>query len=169
MIDAAHAAYAPEVWHDFFLATAGAAAALAGLLFVAISINLERILAYPWLPGRAGETILLLMCTLLTGAFALVPGQRAEVLGVELLIVAAVALGLITATEVRASPGPGQVPRRSIVVRALTIAAVAPLAIAGISLIAGSGGGLYWLVPAVILQLAVAVMNAWVLLVEIVR
>lgn len=110
MIDAAHAAYAPEAWHDFFLATAGAAAALAGLPFVAISINLERILAYPWLPGRAGETILLLMCALLTGAFALVPAQRTEVLGAELLMAAAVALGLIVATEVRSSPDREQTP-----------------------------------------------------------
>ncbi len=107
------------------------------------------------------------MCALLTGAFALVPAQRTEVLGAELLMVAAVALGLIVATEVRSSPDREQTPRRSVVVRALTIAAVAPLATAGISLIAG--GGLYWLVPAVILQLVVAVTNAWVLLVEIVR
>ncbi len=30
-------------WHDFFLATAGAAAVLAGLVFVGVSINLEMI------------------------------------------------------------------------------------------------------------------------------
>ena len=127
---------------------------------MAISINLEHILAYPWLPGRAGETILLLMCTLLTGAFALVPGQRTEVLGVELLL-----LALRGAELVGSCAGP---PRRSVGIRTLTIAAVPPLAVAGISLIAGVGGGLYWVVPAVILQLAVAVTNAWVLLVEIV-
>jgi hypothetical protein len=32
-----------------------------------------------------------------------------------------------------------------------------------------AGGGLYWLVPGVAFSLVVAVVNAWVLLVEVVR
>jgi hypothetical protein len=40
---------------------------------------------------------------------------------------------------------------------------------AGASLLARSGGGLYWLVPALVLLLGVGVMNAWVLLIEILR
>ncbi len=32
-------AYQPEQWHDMFVAIAGAAAALTGLIFVAVSIN----------------------------------------------------------------------------------------------------------------------------------
>jgi hypothetical protein len=37
-------AYQPEQWHDMFVAMAGAAAALTGLIFVAVSINLAWIL-----------------------------------------------------------------------------------------------------------------------------
>jgi hypothetical protein len=40
---------------------------------------------------------------------------------------------------------------------------------AGISLIAADGGGLYWLVPGLVLGFAGAVLNAWILLVEIHR
>jgi hypothetical protein len=40
-------------WHDFFIACAGASAALMGLIFVGVSINLTRILSFPTLPGRA--------------------------------------------------------------------------------------------------------------------
>jgi hypothetical protein len=43
----------PSAWHDFFVGSMGASAALTGLLFVAISINLEQILKFPNLPGRA--------------------------------------------------------------------------------------------------------------------
>jgi hypothetical protein len=46
--------------------------------------------------------------------------------------------------------------------------ATLPVLVAGVSLLARSGG-LYWLVPAIVLLLAVGVLNAWVLLVEILR
>ena len=36
-----------DEWHDFFLAAAGAAAVLAGLVFVGVSINLEMIMSDP--------------------------------------------------------------------------------------------------------------------------
>jgi modulator of FtsH protease len=39
----------------------------------------------------------------------------------------------------------------------------------GLSLIAGGGGGLYWALSAVLLAFVVASVNAWALLVEIVR
>ena len=44
-------------WDSFFLGELGAAAALAGLLVVAVSINIDQILSYPWLPSRAVATI----------------------------------------------------------------------------------------------------------------
>jgi hypothetical protein len=47
--------------------------------------------------------------------------------------------------------------------------AVLPFPVAGVSLRLRAGGGLYWLVPGVVLCLVVAVLNAWVLLIEIVR
>jgi len=50
-------AYQPAAWHDLFTATAAAAAALAGLIFVAVSINLAQILRLANLPRRAVETL----------------------------------------------------------------------------------------------------------------
>lgn len=44
--------YVTDGWTGLFFAEVGASAALAGLLFVAISINLDRILTGPGLPGR---------------------------------------------------------------------------------------------------------------------
>jgi hypothetical protein len=50
-----------------------------------------------------------------------------------------------------------------------TALATVPCTLAGLSLTAHWGGGLYWLVPTALLGIAGAVYNAWVLLVEIVR
>jgi hypothetical protein len=47
--------YAAADWHDFLIAAVGASAALLGRLFVTVSINLEDILTYPHLPGRASD------------------------------------------------------------------------------------------------------------------
>ena len=41
--------------------------------------------------------------------------------------------------------------------------------VAGVSLVAQAGGGLYWLVPATIITIAAGLVNTWVLLIEIMR
>jgi pimeloyl-ACP methyl ester carboxylesterase len=48
-----------DEWHDFFLAQAGAAGVLTGLVFVGASINLQKIVSDPGsgLPGRAAEAV----------------------------------------------------------------------------------------------------------------
>ena len=62
-------------------------------------------------------------------------------------------------------------PSRGFLVRRIVLAqgAVLPLLIAGVSLLLVTGGSLYWLVPGIVLCLVVAVLDAWVLLVEILR
>jgi hypothetical protein len=63
-------AYDPETWHDLFIAAAGATAALSGLIFVAVSINLRDILAEQkkigssYLTGRALESLVALLIVL---------------------------------------------------------------------------------------------------------
>jgi len=82
-------AYDVSEWTDLFVASAGASAALAGLVFVAVSINVDRILKFEGLPERALETVLMLLIVVLVSIVGLIPGQSTTALGAEVL-----ALGL---------------------------------------------------------------------------
>ena len=77
--------YDLAAWTGFFTAVTSAAAALAGLLFVAVSINLKNILeGTSMLPARAAETLAVLLFVVISCALALVP-QDVELLGTEIL------------------------------------------------------------------------------------
>ena len=163
------AAYGSEPWGDLYVAMAGAAAALLGLLFVAVSINLEQVLRLASLPLRAGETLGVLVVLLATAVFVLVPGQTRTALGIELAATGGLLLGLDGWLRVRMRR-PSAAPAHTVVVPVLIVALTgAPLVVAGATLVAGAGGGLYWTVPALLAGFSGAVVNAWVLLVEILR
>jgi hypothetical protein len=162
-------AYDAARWTSYFVAQVGAAAALSGLLFVAVSINLEHVLAYRWLPGRAAETVVVLVDVLLVAGFVLVPGQSRQVLGAEIALVALVAWAIPVALQIQ-SRRHEDLPARWVWSRVLLAQlATLPFIVAGLSLLAGHGGGLYWTVAGSLFSFTAAVAGAWVLLVEIKR
>jgi modulator of FtsH protease len=162
-------AYRLADWSGFATAEVGAAAALTGLLFVAVSINLERILTFPKLPARAAETVVVLLLALITSSLALLP-QNVRLLGAELAALALV-VGAITLTvQLRHGPDNPDDPWHWFASRVgATLLPALGYLIAGITCLARYGGGLYWLAPATLLAFVGAVYNAWILLVEIIR
>lgn len=162
------ASYSAVAWHDFFMGTIGAAAALTGLLFVAISINLEEILKHPQLPGRAAGTLGILVSVLVVSGFALAPRQGADALGIEIA-----AAGVIVAVQAvwvsRGKVTPAEPTARKVEHIATLLLPSIALVIGGVSLVAGAGGGLYWVFAGVLLAFVSASINVWVLLVEIKR
>jgi modulator of FtsH protease len=68
-----------HAWEGFFTAQVASTAALAGLLFVALSVNVARILQYPWLPERAAQTLVVLMGALAISSFMLFPAASARI------------------------------------------------------------------------------------------
>ena len=163
-------AYAAEHWTDFGVATAGAAAALAGLLVVAVSINIERILAFPGLPHRAATTLILFALPLVTALLLIVPGQPSTALAWELLVIGLVVGTFLLVSDARVPLSEFETRMTWLFSRILPpIASCGCLAVAGATLIAEGGGGLYWLVPAVLAAIIFGLLNAWVLLVEILR
>lgn len=161
-------AYSAQAWADFALAVAGAAAALTGLLFVAVSLNLDQILAYPHLPGRAASTLGALGTLLLVALCMLAPAQGRGWLGGEVAVVAALLAAGVIRTQLRVLRVPDNPEHFLTALVALLVPAVL-LLVGGLSLIVGVGGGLYWVLAGTATGFAGTLLNAWVLLVEIKR
>jgi hypothetical protein len=162
-------AYDAGEWTDFFVAGAGASAALTGLVFVAVSINVERILRFQGLPERALATVMLLLSVVLVSLIGLIPGQSTAALAGELLgvgtVFAVVILGLTTRAMTRPDAQRAYVFANWLLVGLGTV----PVVLGAVSLFAEAGGGLYWVAAGIVLATSGAVANAWVLLVEILR
>ncbi|WP_421725356.1 hypothetical protein [Bauldia sp.] len=159
-----------EGWDNFFLGQLGASAALGGLLFVAVSINLERILAAKDLPNRALLAMLLLLTVLVISALMLIPAQPTVTLGIEALALGAFVLAVGTAIEATAAKSPRITNRITYAVNVVLFAAAAlPYIVGGILLLFGDLSGVYWIAVAIIFSIIKAVVDGWVLLVEIHR
>jgi hypothetical protein len=162
--------YNPADWDSFFVAVVGAAAGLTGLLFVAVSINLENILKEgSMLPARAAETLASLLFVMVSAALTLVP-QNTRLLGAEILVIVLPLFAITLRTQIGFRRRNPDAPLLWSTTRIISsAAATVPGIVAGASLAAHGGGGLYWLVPTAVGGIAGAVYSAWVLLVEIAR
>jgi hypothetical protein len=168
-------AYRIGEWQDFALAHVGASAALLGLVFVGISINLRDIIGSGSLVHRAAEAVMLLGTVLAVSTVVLIPGQRNEILSTELIAIAVITFATVyffqrDAVTQSADPGSGGPPRGSLALRRmLGLGTAVLIALAGVTLAAETGGGLYWLPAAILAAYVGALTNAWILLIEILR
>jgi modulator of FtsH protease len=155
-------------WSNFFVAELGAAATLAGLLFVAVSINLTRVLQFSHLPARAAEALLAFLSVLFVSTFALIPRQTAKLYGIEIGVTGLLVWLVFTYFLIRSRKIDRQYVgflSRFLVNQLPPL----PLMIAGGLLIAGRPAGVDWIVPGVLLSFAAGIFGAWVLLIEIQR
>src|SRR5262249_62335419 len=103
--------YEPADWESFALAHVGASAALLGVVFVGISINLRDIVGSGQLVHRAAEAVVLLGWVLATSTVVLIPGQARGALSAELLVLA-VGVFLVGSLFPRGRPRQPVDPRR---------------------------------------------------------
>ena len=164
-----------DEWNDFFLATSAAAGVLTGLVFVGVSINLEKIVSQSGsgLTGRAAEALILLLAVLTGSILLLVPGQSISLMGGEVLVVGLAAYAWIVTIQVLHLRNWSTIPsglRVPLVLR-VTLAQIStlPTVIAGIAVLIVGFDGLYWLVAGMVFSTLAAMFDAWVLLVEINR
>ena len=157
-------------WMDFYLTAAGAAAALAGLVIVAVSANLKEILRFPSLPAQAAASIGALVLILVSSMAGLIPGQGSGMLGWEVVIFSLPAWWL----QVRANRQfTARQPKRpwGEVLASVVMgqAQVLPFIIGGLVLLTGNDTGRSWVAAGILTIFAFAMLNVWVLLVEIRR
>lgn len=157
-------------WTEFFLGELGAAAALGGLVIVAISINLERILSYPHLPGRAGQALIKVMAAFLASSVVLIPRQPAVVLGLELAVIGAFCLLIALVKLARDLAATPRIPLGWWGPQfGLSVIAALPLTAGGALLALSMPEAIYWIAAGVLISLTACVLDAWILLVEIKR
>jgi len=169
-MDSTTIAYDVARWTAFFSAETSASAALIGLLFVAISINLQQIVKNPLLTARSLKALVTLSAILLLSFLCLVPGQSRAALGSEIAVVGVLFWAftiLLQHRSVHNNPYIGRGARTFHMV--LAHASALPIILAARSLLVGHGLGLYWLVAGTLLSFLSALLDAWVLLIEIQR
>lgn len=153
--------YDPAPWHDFFVMLGSASAALAGLVFVGLSIHARAVAADPLHRIRARNLTAGIVYITIVSALVLTPGQGATAIGLELIAGGCIMVGLFSAPLRRFH---GRVEWELRIRMAVAVGACALSLLAGASLLAHTGGGLYLLVPAAIVGVTMNVFGAWSLL-----
>jgi hypothetical protein len=160
-----------EAWKDFFITSAGASAALVGLVIVAISVNVKRILEEPQLPSRGGATVGALALILVSSMAELIP-QSVVAFGVEISVFGFLVLLLQSwsTRQMMVAHWKSRRPLRELIIGIVMgqIQAI-PFIIGGICMLMGQRVGLYWIAWGMVATFIFSIVNTWVLLVEILR
>jgi modulator of FtsH protease len=159
-----------ESWDSFFVAETAAAAALLGLLFVAISINLKQVIESAGLADRALGALLLLLAILIAGLLLAMPDQPVAMLGVEAAAIAVITGVIATVLGMRGLRKADPQFRRNFIQNlASNIVVLAPILIGGVLMLGGGETGFYLVGAGMCLTIIKAVSEGWIFLVEINR
>jgi len=154
-----------DAWHDFFVMVGGGAAALAGLVFVAMSINLKIIIQDGTHKNRAIGTLAGYTAVFMVCAFGLLADQPSLWLGIEWFIISAAALYIYVRGLVMVSHHGGS-GFGSTWFRILTgIGGYAAQLIGSLMLVMGYVAGLYIASIAMVLSFVSLISGAWLLIV----
>ena len=159
-----------EGWSDFYVAQVGASAALAGLLFVGISISLDDILKFKHLPMRAAGSLTLLAIVLLASMLMLVPDQSIRDAGQNALAIGIVGTILtVWMGSVSLRNMPVAFRKHGYIIIGLKLVAALLFTLSGLVMTITNDRGDGLMVTGCVVAYVVVLTDTWVLLVEVHR
>lgn len=160
---------AVAAWHDFYVMLGGASAALTGLLFVALSINLKQIKESKRIDLQAfvTQTFFYFLYVLLFSALFLIPDLAPRGLGIPLLVMGLIGLVSLIGRLVQMVRRPIEEWRQRVFVLFIlpTIAFVG-LVLVAIAILNAQTDALYWMVAVMLTLIALATGNTYRILVD---
>ncbi|HEX5728026.1 hypothetical protein [Microbacterium sp.] len=158
-----------ELWSEFNVAIVGAAAALAGLVIVAASVNIKEIIAARTLTARLAAAIAALVLALMVSALGLVPAIGAEWYG-WIVVACTIGAGIfqVNATRVIATD-PATEDRARFAKSVLGFLPIAAYLAAGGAVLLGHPSGLYLAAAGGLVAITATLLVSWIVLVEVLR
>jgi hypothetical protein len=157
----------PDQWNNFFVMVGSGAAALAGLIFVAMSINHGIILRNTTHRNRAINMLSGFTAVFMASSLALMGNQSLEAVGFEWLVLWFIATAIFIRGYVRAiRSGMSSIGLNAPRLAGGTICYVAEV-VAAIFLILGYTAGLYIAAAGIIVLFAFLISGAWLLMIGI--
>jgi hypothetical protein len=156
-------------WSDFHVAMVGATAALAGLVIVAASVNIDKVVAAGSVTSRLAASIATLVVAIVVSGVALVPGLPLPWFGALTVVAAIPAAGFqfhAASTLARDRQGPAR--GRSLRSAIGFVPILAYLA-AGVLCLAGQSSGVGVSAAGTLTTIIVALLMSWIALVEVLR
>lgn len=160
-------AYSPSQWHDFFVMLGGGTAALTGLVFVAMSLNLTLIVQDLSHRNRAMGTLAGFTSVFMISCLALLGNQAHVSLGLEWMTVAVIACGIYLYGYFDAARGGGS-PAGLSLMRPVFGTGCYVVQIGGAALLVGNQfAGIYLAGAALVVLIPFTISGAWLLLVGV--
>jgi hypothetical protein len=153
-----------SLWHDYFMTVGGGAAALTGLVFVAMTLHLDEIINNPVHRHRARTILAGLTAVFIRCALVLMGGQNAQAVAIELIAVLVVVEALLyRSIRQAASDADNQVLLRTIG----SFACLVLEQVGALILFFGVSWGLYVVALGMMSSFIFMVTGAWLLLVGV--
>src|SRR4029077_9398610 len=156
--------YDPSIWRDYFVMVGGGAAALTGLVFVAMTLHLENIVHHPVHRHRARTILTGLTAVFIRCGLVLMGGQSRQAVGVEIFVVLVVVEVILYRSVVDAFVAAD----RSVLLRAVgSFACLVLEQLGAVALFLGAAWGLYVVGLGMMSSFVFMVTGAWLLLVGV--